>query len=173
MIYVCKFSNSVSLFCFSISTVYPPNTTLGVVIQYGKWSALQGASSEMVSSHSLKIHDFRSRFLRFSISIVLPIEQDTWCRHSIWKMISASRRVFWDGFQPFLKNTWCSVSFFLLHTQQTTKLDTWCRHSIWKMISASRRVFWDGFQQFFKNTWFSVSFSSLQYFDCLPIEQDT
>ena len=40
------------LFCFSISTVYQPHTTLGVVIQYGKWSAHQGASSEMVSSHS-------------------------------------------------------------------------------------------------------------------------
>ena len=40
--------------CFSISIVYPPNSTLGVVIQYGKWSAQQGASFEMVSSHSWK-----------------------------------------------------------------------------------------------------------------------
>ena len=36
----------------------------------------------------------------------LPHEYDTWCPHSISKMISASRRIFWDGFQPFLKNTW-------------------------------------------------------------------
>ena len=37
---------------FSISIVYPPSQTLGVVIQYGKWSAHQGASFEMVSSNS-------------------------------------------------------------------------------------------------------------------------
>ena len=56
--------------CFSISIVHPTNKTLGVVIQYGKWSALQGASSEMVSSHSLKIHDFRSCLFGFSIPTV-------------------------------------------------------------------------------------------------------
>ena len=44
----------------------------------------------------------------------LPTKLDTWCCHSIWKMISASRRVFWDGFQPFFKNTWFTVLFFYL-----------------------------------------------------------
>ena len=90
----------------------------------------------------------------------LPHEYDTWCPHSISKMISASRRIFWDGFQPFLKNTWFSVLSFLLQYFDflPTKLDTWCCHSIWKMISASRRFFWDVFQPFFKNIWLSVSF---------------
>ena len=75
----------------------------------------------------------------------LPTKLDTWSRHSIWKIISASRRIFWDGFQP-------SVSFSSLQYFDClpTKLDTWCRHSIWKMISASRRIFWDCFQPFFK-----------------------
>ena len=73
-------------------------------------------------------------------------------------MISASRRVFWDGLQPFFKNAWFLVLPFLLQYFDClpTKLDTWCRHSIWKMISTSRRIFWDGFQPFLKNTWFLV-----------------
>ena len=105
----------------------------------------------------------------------LPVEQDTWCSHSICKMISASRRIFWDGFQPFLKNTWFSVSFSSLQYFDCLPIeqDTWCSHSIWKMISASRRIFWDVFQPFFKNTWFPVSFFLLQYFDCLPTKLDT
>ena len=92
----------------------------------------------------------------------LPTKLDTWCRHSIWKIISASRRIFWDGFQPFLKNRWFSVSLFLLQYFDClpTQQDTWCCHSIWKIISASRRIFWDGFQRFFKNIWHSVSFCS-------------
>ena len=60
-------------FCFSISTVYPPNTTLGVVIQYGKWSAHQGASFGMVSSHIRKLTDFRLQYFR-QLAIDFPIK---------------------------------------------------------------------------------------------------
>ena len=93
----------------------------------------------------------------------LPTKLDTWCCHSIWKMISASRRVFWDGFQPFLKNTWFSVSFSSLQYFDCLPIeqDTWCRHSIWKMISASRRIFWDGFQRCLKKCRSSASVLSI------------
>ena len=89
----------------------------------------------------------------------LPTKLDTWCCHSIWKMISASRRIFWDGFQPFFKNTWFSVlPFWLQYSDRLrTKQDTWCRHSIWKMISTSRRVFWHGFQPYLKKYRFSAT----------------
>ena len=66
------FHSLLKFFSFSISIVYLPNNILGVVIQYGKWSVQQGASFEMVSSHSLKIHDFRFRFSCFSTSIIYP-----------------------------------------------------------------------------------------------------
>ena len=84
----------------------------------------------------------------------LPTKLDTWCGHSIWKIISTSRRIFWDGFQPFLKNAWFSVSSSSLQYFDCLPIeqDTWCSHSIWKIISASRRIFWDGFQPFLKNT---------------------
>ena len=89
----------------------------------------------------------------------LPTKLDTWCRHSIWKMISASRRIFWDGFQPFFKQKHDFRSRFFLQYFDClpTKLDTWCRHSIRKMISASRRVFWHGFQPFLEKYRFSTS----------------
>ena len=35
----------------------------------------------------------------------LPPKYDTWCRHSIRKMISASRRIFWHSFQPSFKKS--------------------------------------------------------------------
>ena len=59
----------------------------------------------------------------------LPHEYDTWCPHSISKMISASRRIFWDGFQPFLNNALFFglaflASVFRLFTHQT-------RHLVW------------------------------------------
>ena len=59
------------------------------------------------------------------------LEICTWCRHSIRKMISASRLIFWDGFQPFFKNIWFSVlPFWLQYSDRLrTKQDTWCRHS--------------------------------------------
>ena len=55
----------------------------------------------MVSSHSFKKHVFRSRILA---SVFRLLTHQT--RHLVWswKMISTSRRIFWDGFQRFLKN---------------------------------------------------------------------
>ena len=35
----------------------------------------------------------------------LPPKYDTWCRHSIRKLISGSRRIFWHSFQASQKNT--------------------------------------------------------------------
>ena len=61
------------LFGFSIPTVYLPNKTLGVVIQYGKWSAHQGASFGMVSSHFRKMTDFRLQYFR-QLAIDFPIK---------------------------------------------------------------------------------------------------
>ena len=52
------------------------------------------------NSQSWKITDFRFRCW-VQYFDCLPLRIDTWCRHSIRKMISASRRIFWDGFQPF------------------------------------------------------------------------
>ena len=98
-------------------------------------------------------------FFLLQYSDCWPTKLDTWCRHSIWKMISASRRIFWDGFQPFFTNTWFSVlPFWLQYSDRLrTKQDTWCRHSIWKMISVSRRIFWDDFHECLKKYCFSAS----------------
>ena len=60
-------------FGFSIPTVYVPNKTLGVVIQYGKWSAHQGASFGMVSSHIWKNTDFRLQYF-VQLAIDFPIK---------------------------------------------------------------------------------------------------
>ena len=41
----------------------------------------------------------------------LPPKYDTWCRHSIRKMISASRRIFWHSFQQSILKTLLSQNF--------------------------------------------------------------
>ena len=59
--------------CFIISIVYPQSKMLGVVIQYGKLSAHQGASFGMVSSHIRKLTDFRLQYFR-QLAIDFPIK---------------------------------------------------------------------------------------------------
>ena len=51
-------------------------------------------------SHSLKIHDFRSCIFGYSIPTVYLPNKTLGVVIQIWKIISESRRIFWDGFQP-------------------------------------------------------------------------
>ena len=54
----------------SISIVYTPNMTRGVVIQWEKWSVHQGASFGIVYSHPLKKHVFSASILMFLWDVI-------------------------------------------------------------------------------------------------------
>ena len=62
----------------------------------------------------------------------LPTKLDTWCCHSIWKMISASRRIFWDGFQRFLKKVRFSASVFSIASHLFSN-----QNKLWNMLQAA------------------------------------
>ena len=62
----------------------------------------------------------------------LPTKLDTWCCHSIWKMISASRRIFWDGFQRCLKKCRCSASVFSIVSHLFSN-----QNKLWNMLQAA------------------------------------
>ena len=62
----------------------------------------------------------------------LPTKLDTWCRHSIWKMISASRRIFWDGFQRVLKTCRLLASVFSIASHLFSN-----QNKLWNMLQAA------------------------------------
>ena len=68
-----SFALSLTFLCFSISIVYPPNKIVCVIIQKEKWSAHQGASFGMVSSHFWKNKGFRPQYFR-QLAIDFPIK---------------------------------------------------------------------------------------------------
>ena len=60
--------------------------------------AMNGAWVLRAPMHHLK------RYV-YSVFRLFTHKYDTWCRHSIRKMISASRRIFWHSFHPSSKKT--------------------------------------------------------------------
>ena len=106
----------------SISVAYPSKQTRMKFIQYAKWSALQGASVLKKSECSASVfllftpqnkhvwisfntqndQRFKAHLLLRTIShrlqyfCCLPLKTNTYGFHSIRKMISASRRIFFE-----------------------------------------------------------------------------
>ena len=82
------------------------------------------SSFNMENDQRIKAHLLRwfpailEKYMIFGLAFLLqyfdclPTKHDTWCRHSIWKMISTSRRIFWHGFQPYSKTHRFSASVF-------------------------------------------------------------
>ena len=100
----------------------------------------------------------------------MSLNRNTWCRHSIRKMVSASRRIFFvfvmtlltgvlRSFNPSNKApavviqygkwsvhqgayfSFVHVSFGFSMSIVYPPISTYCGHSMWKMINALRRIF--------------------------------
>ena len=112
--------------------VYHTNMILCVVIQKENWSVHQGTSFGIVSRRFQQTTKFSGSSFWHQYFDCLSIEINTWCRHSIWKMISASRRIFWHGFQPFLKNYRFSASVFLAVCHRFSN-----GNKLWNMLQAA------------------------------------
>ena len=92
-----------------------------------------------ISTESTKaIYDIGTKILFLQYFDRLPPKYDTWCRHSIRKMISASRRIFWHSFQPSIKKHDFSASLFMFLWVAISKNSVFVnQNKLWNMPQAA------------------------------------
>ena len=84
------------------------------------------------------IYDIGTKILFLQYFDRLPPKYDTWCRHSIRKMISASRRIFWHSFQPSFKKTlFFGLDFYVSLGCNMQKYHFSNQNKLWNMLQAA------------------------------------